>query len=129
MRRGTLTVLSLSLSLAPVALADDLTPPPWRFQPDTTFQHWDFSSGPTGGAPDGPGVNLFNPNGLPTLTPVGTATWQPTFAGRNNVWSVFTGGQLVFDVPNHNNPLHQKELWLQITYFAPAPITSPGRRS
>ena len=29
--------------------ADDLTPPPWRFNPGTTVQHWDFSAGAGGG--------------------------------------------------------------------------------
>jgi hypothetical protein len=36
-------------------------------------------------------------------------------------------GQLVFDIPNdQQTALHQKELWLQVTFFAPAPIIPPG---
>lgn len=104
--------------------ADDLTPPPWRFQPGTTFQHWDFSAGPGGGAPDAPGVNLFNPYGTPILTPGGGAGWLPSFGGRNDVWGLASAaglGSLAFDVPNTNVSQHQKDLWLQITYFGTAP--------
>src|SRR5258706_381990 len=100
-----IAAITLSAVFAPVAFADDLTPPPWRFQPDTTFQHWDFSAGAGGGVPDAPGAgNFTNPYGTPMLPPVGSATWLPNFAGRNDVWSLFTGGQLVFDVPNELAP-------------------------
>lgn len=127
MTRLTAIVLS-SLALAPAALADDLTPPPWRFGPDTTFQHWDFSAGPIGGTPDASQAgNWTNPYGTPILTPVGSATWLPTMAGRNDVWSVFTGGQLVFDIPNELAPApHHKDLWLQVTFFAGAALVFPG---
>jgi MYXO-CTERM domain-containing protein len=109
------------------AWGDDLTPAPWRFGPDTTFQHWDFSSGPGGGAPDGPGVNLFNPYGVPMMTPSLGAAWQPFFSGRNDVWALGGGGSLNFDVPNDQvTALHQKELWLQITFFSQATTPPPG---
>src|ERR1700674_1777026 len=67
--------LSASLGLAGSALADDLTPPPWRGNPGTTVQHWDFSSGPTGFAPDA--LPLNNIYGTPVMIPVGGATWLP----------------------------------------------------
>jgi hypothetical protein len=112
------------MSLAGSALADDLTPPPWRFGPDTTFQHWDFSAGPIGGPPD---AGLFNPFGVPMMTPGGGAAFLPAFSGRSNVWSLGTGS-LNFDIPNDlMPPPHQKELWLQITFFAGAVgLVPPG---
>jgi hypothetical protein len=126
-RSAIIVSITLSCGLSLAARADDLTPPPWRFQPGTTFQHWDFSAGPNGGPPDGPGINLFNPYGTPVLIPVGNSSWQASVANRNNVWAVNGGGQLVFNIPNElDPPPHQKELWLQITFFAPAPIIPPG---
>jgi hypothetical protein len=105
--------LSCGLSLAGSALADDLTPPPWRFGPDTTFQHWDFTGGPAGGPPD---AGVFNPFGVPTLAPAGV--WLPVFSGRTAVWDI-SSGSLSFTVPNDPMPPpHAKELWLQVTFFA-----------
>lgn len=127
MPRVTAIVLC-ALAIAPAALADDLTPPPWRFQPDTTFQHWDFSAGPGGGTPDASQAgNWTNPYGTPILTPVGSATWLPTMAGRNDVWSVFTGGELDFNIPNElDPPPHHKDLWLQVTFLAGSTLIFPG---
>lgn len=110
-----------------VVRADDLTPPPWRFGPDTTFQHWDFSAGPGGGVPDAPGTNLFNPYGTPTMTPTSGTNWLPTAQGRNDVWLLGGGGSLQFDIPNElNTALHQKELWLQITFLQIAAVPPPA---
>jgi hypothetical protein len=108
------------------ALADDLTPPPWRFNPGTTFQHWDFSGGPAGGPAD---AGLFNPYGVPMLTPALGAIWLPALGARNDVWQL--GGAtgqtgLRFDVPNTGVQTNQKELWLQITYLSPVPGGPPG---
>ncbi|MCA9277557.1 MAG: hypothetical protein H6815_02075 [Phycisphaeraceae bacterium] len=108
-----LTFVSL-VAFAGSAHADDLTPPPWRFNPGTTVQHWDFSSGPTGVTPDA--LPLNNPYGTPLLQPSTTSTWFPTFAGANDVWEITTG-DLQFEVPNTGVQQHQKELWLQVTYY------------
>ncbi len=59
------------------------------------------------------------------MSPVGAATWLPAFAGRNNVWDISNGG-LNFDVPNTGVAIHQKDLWLQITFFGPAPTVNPA---
>jgi hypothetical protein len=120
------SALAVVLCAPAVSLADDLSPPPWRFQADTTFQHWDFSAGPGGGLPDAPGTNLFNPYGNPIFSPQAGTTWLPTFNGRNNVWQL-NASALFFDIPNDFHASgHQKELWLQITYFALAPILPPN---
>ena len=123
MNRSTISVLAI-LSLSGSALADDLTPPPWRFNPGTTVQHWDFSAGPGGGAPDAGPFN--NPYGIPNFAPSTNAVWGASFNGRNDVWSISGQSALAFDVPNTNNTVNQKELWLQVTYFAPAPSPGPG---
>jgi hypothetical protein len=105
------------------ALADDLFPPVWRFNPGTTVQHWDFTAGPAGGAPDALPYN--NPYGAgPLLSPLAPANWMPTFSGRNDVWNLngtAGAGGLDFFVPNTGVGTHQKNLWLQITYWAPVP--------
>ena len=116
-------VATALLAAAGAAHADDLTPPPWRFGPGTTVQHWDFSSGPTGFAPDA--LPLNNPYGTPIMSPSAGTTWLPTFGGRNDVWAI-AGGALSFDVPNSGVQIHQKELWLQVTFFGFAPSLSPG---
>ena len=123
MTRRILLSLALSTVLAGSALADDLTPPPWRFNAGTTVQHWDFSSGPTGFAPDA--LPLNNSYGSPAMIPAGGATWLPAFSGRNDVWDI-TAGALNFDIPNVGMPTHQKDLWLQVTFFGLAPVINPA---
>ena len=123
MARTTLALLSL-LAASGAAMADDLTPPPWRFQPQTTVQHWDFSAGPGGGAPDA--LPLNNIYGTPNFVPTTGTNWLTTFNGRNNVWALGGGGSLNFDIPNDGDPNDTKFLWLQITYFSLAPTPPPG---
>jgi hypothetical protein len=110
------------LALSTSALADDLFPPVWRFTPGSTDQHWDFSAGPAGGVPDA--LPLNNPYGAgPLLSPLAPAAWSPALMGRNDVWDISAGGGggLDFFVPNTGVTIHQKNLWLQITYWAPIP--------
>lgn len=123
MNRSTLSVLAI-LTLSGSALADDLFPPSWRFNPGTTVQHWDFSAGAGGGLPDA--LPLNNPYGTPNMVPPPPANFFPTFNGRNDVWSLSTGAGLNFDIPNTGVATHQKELWLQVTFFALAPGGPPG---
>ncbi len=120
--RSTIAPLALAAALCARAHADDLSPPPWRFNPGTTVQHWDFSAGAGGGAPDA--LPLNNIYGTPMLTTSPPTTWLPTLAGRNDVWGIF-GGSLDFDVPNTGVATHQKDLWLQITFLPNAAIPFP----
>ncbi|MBX3376796.1 MAG: hypothetical protein KF678_07315 [Phycisphaeraceae bacterium] len=122
MIRTTCIVSVLALA-AGSTLADDLTPPTWRFNPGTTVQHWDFSAGPTGGPPDAPPFN--NPYGTPIMVPTTGTNWLPAIFGRNDVWDI-TGGSLQFDIPNTGNSAHMKEIQIQVTYLALAPGVSPG---
>ncbi|MGH7242414.1 MAG: hypothetical protein ACREJD_03230 [Phycisphaerales bacterium] len=96
------------------AFADDLNPPPWRGQPDTTFQHWGFLPNSPSGAPDS---GLNNPNGTPIMTPSdGGVFYDPTFGDRIGVWGV-TGGSLRFHIPNDNDPdAIAKFIWIQVTW-------------
>jgi len=110
--------LAAAAGFTTAAMADDLTPPSWRFNAGTTVQHWDFSAGPTGGAPDA--LPLNNSFGTPLLLPGGGASWMPSFSGRNDVWNL-AAGSIDFFVPNTGNQNNQKNLWLQVTYFAAAP--------
>lgn len=125
MNARTLTTAAVlaTLSLAGTALADDLTPPSWRFNPGTTVQHWDFSSGPAGFAPDA--LPLNNSYGSPLMTPNSGATWQASAFGRNDVWQI-AGGSIQFDIPNTGVKTHKKELWLQVTYLANAAVPPPS---
>ncbi|GMV26955.1 MAG: hypothetical protein AMXMBFR58_29860 [Phycisphaerae bacterium] len=128
--RFALSSLAVSGLAVCSARADDLTPPSWRYDPDTTFQHWDFSSGSAGGAPDGAAFN--NSNGTPILTPDDPNNWLPTFGPRNDVWAVNDFDVLTFNVPNCNDAGSQKELWLQVTFLSAAvlhmgkSLTSPS---
>jgi hypothetical protein len=115
--------LFATIGLSTSAWADDLTPPPWRFNPGTTVQHWDFSSGATGFSPDA--LPLNNPYGSPIMTPTTGAFWVPSIAGRNDLWAI-AGGSLNFDIPNTGVQTHQKELWLQVTYLANSAVPPPS---
>jgi len=122
-RTRTICCVSLLALTAAPALADDLTPPPWRFNPGTTVQHWDFSGGPLGGAPDA--LPLNNPYGTPMMVPTTGTNWLPGFGGRNHLWDI-TGGSLQFDIPNTGNSAHIKNLQIQVTYLGIAPAIGPG---
>jgi hypothetical protein len=123
MSRTTLPVLAV-VSLAAPALADDLFPAPWRFLPGTTVQHWDFTAGPGGGAPDA--LPLNNPFGSPMMSPGAGAVWFPAANGRTDIWDLSGNGSLTFDIPNTGNQNNQKEVWLQVTYFSAATTPPPS---
>lgn len=96
-----------------IAAADDLTPPPWRGMPGSTYQHWVFNT-PGGGPPDG---GLNNPYGTPTLGPA-DSVWYPTAMNRQGVYLLGPAG-LFFEVPNrsYNNPY--KLVCVQVTFYDP----------
>lgn len=115
--------LIVSAGLASTAMADDLSPPAWRFTPGSTVQHWDFSGGAGGGIPDAGPLN--NPFGVPVMVPTVGSNWLPFIAGRNHVWDI-TGGALQFDIPNTGNTVNQKNIQIQVTYLGLAPTVGPG---
>jgi hypothetical protein len=104
-----------ALSLAAVVIADDINPPSWRSQPNTTYQHWDFHAGPIGGAPDGLPA-WYNQYGTPNFTPSNPSNWLSTLGGRNDVWAVNDFDRLDLTVPNANDALAYTDVWIQVTY-------------
>ncbi|MCC7389601.1 MAG: hypothetical protein IT431_12625 [Phycisphaerales bacterium] len=112
--RNTLVPLA-SLALAvPAVLADDLTPPSWRGDAGTTFQHWGFDQ-PGGGPPD---AGFNNPYGMPLFAPSNGATWDPIDPSgqRTGTYMITFDQTLNFEIPNHGQHGAQKELWLQYVY-------------
>lgn len=113
-----LALLALCLCTWNLALADDLTPPPWqRGGPLTTSAEWDFLQGSPITPPDGNSVpTVIGDGGGPGAVPTATAG-----AGMN--WIPFDGtggwigpGDMIFDIPNwiDNEPF--KLIWIQMTY-------------
>ena len=65
--------------------ADDLFSPPWlRFEPDTTYQAWDFETiaNPTG--PTGYSYNLY---GTPSAV-INGGVWSQTYDGHVGIWTL-----------------------------------------
>lgn len=128
-----LTFVLVFTAFAVHARADDTFHPPWtRFQPNTTTQEWTFPDANLPHAPDNNAI-LWNPNGvasqLDTLNLGGGAAWLPTFNGRSGIYALHPASPvgpsiLVFEVPNTQNPLPEKDVWAQITWFV-----DPGTNS
>jgi hypothetical protein len=135
---GRWPTIALALSLAGGlrATAEDHSPPPWRGQPLTTFQHWDFSKPPAldppgpDSAPQAPDRSQ-NPfaKGVADLRVIVRGVlppqveWLPAFFGAQGLWRlervtiawapVF--GYLEFVIKNAAQPAHTKEVRVQIT--------------
>lgn len=116
-------LFSLGLLACTPALtrADDLAPPPWRAGPLATFQDWDFSAGPDGGAPD---VAFANPIGAPFIIPTSPIAWLATSHGRDEVWTLSPTGGIDAIVPHDVDLSRPADLWIQVTYWSdsPAPL-------
>ena len=104
-----------------VALADDLVAPPWRGDPGSTYQEWDFL---TNSDPAAPEVDL-NTYGTASadisLGPLASgywATYPPIVGGRIGVWDIATG-DITLTIPNTDltGPATWKEIWVQVTYY------------
>ena len=116
--RALVAALLFCCAVIPVH-ADDLFPPPWRGQPDTTMAHWTFDNQNNPLFPD----QWNNPYGLIT-TPVLLGTYQyfppPGVTGATSVgWAVLppSFGSISFVIPNANEPPpHEKQVYIQIVY-------------
>jgi hypothetical protein len=106
--------------------ANDINPPPWaRFQPNTTFQNWDFNTSANPLPPDAGAY--YNPNGMPIATITG-GTWLANFDQISGVWQLGASSSIDLNIPNTPfNPNNEKIVWTQITWEAintgdPAPV-------
>jgi len=123
MTRTAIVLAGLILAVGAMPLlADDVNIPPWRGQPRTTFQQWEFDTPNLKPPPD-----LWSSN--PTLTPPTlTVTpdpyhpdWIPSYPPpgelvlpRPGVWAL--SGSIVVDLPNYHDG-EWKELWLQLVWM------------
>ncbi len=131
MKLSRILVLGLVAGgLCAVALADDSYPPPWRNQPGSTKQKWEFGTSTQANIPSDPNF-LHNPYGtetLPapratvmgTLFPEGDLVYYALDNGHQGVWDIGAPDKIRFDVPNTPNqdPDSYKLIWVQITYSA-----------
>ena len=112
--------ITLVVALAGTAWADDLYPPEWRGQANTTLQVWTFDTDPGPTGPAYPEIDQ-NPYGTPYIE-YGSFSggWYATYEGRSGVWDNYSWSADVFvQIPNSDitGPGTSKELWFQYTYF------------
>ncbi len=97
------------------AFAEDLFPPPWRGNPGSTFERWEFLTDSLTPAPD----EVNNPWGTVEAgvapNPLVNPAWELNAAGApgQGVWSL--SGTMTFYIPNTPWP-YDKEVQLQITW-------------
>lgn len=97
--------------------ADDIFPPPWqRDQPQTTFQGWTFVTDALTTAPDE--YTTYNPYGTPLATiNAGTSQWSAFYDNHQGVWTLGTGDNITFDIPNAPEDISNlKCVWTQLTW-------------
>jgi hypothetical protein len=104
--------------LSQAVLADDIVPAPWRGQPNTTCQVWEFGTAAAldvypdgtrpGALPPGPSTRIFH------ITPNSGSGWLDSYGGRQGVWPL--SGLMELHVENYVLPNPYKEMWLQITW-------------
>ena len=120
----TITLASAAFTLIGMltgrALADDLNPPSWRFEPGSTFQQWEFSTPDAAPPPD----NWLNPYGMPTMQVLPILPYEPEWDGRQGVWPL--SGQMIVTIPNNPVPNPYKDIWLQLTWEEKDPGEVPG---
>ena len=96
------------------ALADDLYPPDWRGQPNTTFQHWTFD---TNQAPVWYPEVDENPYGEPFITSYfGDEVWYDMWEGRDGVVNPWAN-ELYINLPNVPEPNDWKIVYIQMTWW------------
>jgi hypothetical protein len=130
MKRAIILAVSVVLICAP-ALADDLVDPPWpRGSDGTTLQIWQFGDpgvyDPNEGSYSYPEPDVDNNQygvaDLRTYTGVGQE-WLPDWGGRDGLWPL--SGLITIDIPNRQEPLPYKEIWIQLTWASQTPGSIP----
>jgi hypothetical protein len=103
------------------AWADDTYPPPWRGEPGTTFEEWEFSTSASPTPPD----SFNNPYGTPsaTATPGTGQSWQDEWGGAQGVWPL--SGNIEATIPDSPVPLPYKDIWVQLTWAKQVDSSTP----
>lgn len=111
----------LGLGLVNAVMADDLYPPPWRGQPGSTFQQWEFSTPNPITPPD----LMNNPYGVPSAHayPGTSQNWIDQWGGRQGMWPL--SGTIEVNIPNNPIPNDYKDIWVQLTWARQVPSSAP----
>ena len=107
------------LSGAGLVLADDLNPPLWRGDADSTCQLWGFA---TNDPNDVVADSYTNAYGVPAADITGT--WMDSYLDRSGVW-ILSG---LIDATIPNTPPHlekPKTIWVQVTWTPDVTGMSP----
>lgn len=103
-----MAVAGLILAATGAAQADDVRPPDWRGDPNSTVQEWDFLTDTNPLAPDGPLYdNAFGEPPSAGLDGSGMAWIDGSWAGVENI---------ICEIPNNPDPNKEKWIRVQVTY-------------
>ncbi len=123
MRKLALFLAVCALTMTQAALAEDINPPPWGGQPNTTVQGWEFLNADPSPPPD----LLNNEYGDPYIEviPLAGAGWfeQKGEAPYIGWWPL--SGEIWVEVPNDPTQRPWKEIWIQITWSPQDPGEFP----
>jgi len=109
MKKLMILCVIVFLGAGSIALAIDVVPPPWRGEPGTTMQQWEFSVFDFTPAPD----VVRNDNGMPGLW-ANTHGWIQNMDGRQGIWPL--SGEIDVYIPNYDRDWPEKFIWLQLTW-------------
>ena len=129
MKRSAATCVSVSVfgsitlvlwAFAPLAVADDLTPPDWpRYGPGTTYEAWEFDLDPYEPAD---WHNPYSPT-PPVVVPGPGATYDEGL----KAWELGYGAEIEVLIPNRPEPLQDKNIHIQVTFLPMNdPLAGPG---
>lgn len=114
-------VLAVASLISSSAYADDLFPPPWRGQPGSTTQEWEFSTPMPVSPPDA----MMNPYGEPSAAayPGTGQSWLDDWGGRQGMWPL--SGTIEVTIPNSSIPNPYKDIWVQLTWARQVESSTP----
>lgn len=109
-RTTIVAVAAMVMLAAGPILADDLNPPLWRGEENSTFQTWEFATNDPNVTAD----TYSNPYGVPEVDVV-VGYWLDVWNGHQGMWALT--GLLEAEVPNTPpHPLKPKTIWVQLTW-------------
>jgi hypothetical protein len=123
--RNVMLLSVIAVAAVSAALADDLNPPPWRGQPGTTYQQWEFLTPDDQPPPD----FVSNPYGQPGshVWPGTGQEWWPVWGMRDGVWPL--SGAMEFYIPNVPEENPYKDVWVQLTWAKQVSSSVPALSS